>query len=90
MERTSHAYQIDLPSHAAQPFNDTDQAILLPASDKAIVQAAHFNLAQEFLFVLGFVFSLLLIFKAVVFKAPSFTISYFDNTFCHLIAINAP
>ncbi len=87
---SSAQYQFSLQASAAsQPVNK-DGAILLPATDKAIVQAVHFNLAQEFLFVLGFAFSILLTFKVAVFKAPSFSISYFDNTFCHLIAINAP
>jgi tetrahydromethanopterin S-methyltransferase subunit E len=90
VEKAAADYQINLPSHAALPVNDTGEAILLPATGKAIVQTAHFNLAQEFLFVIGLVFSVLLVFKAAVFKAPLFTISYFDNTFCHLIAINAP
>ncbi|MDO1444942.1 hypothetical protein Q0590_01700 [Rhodocytophaga aerolata] len=87
---SSAEYQINLPSSAAQPHSDPDQAVLLPASDKALVQAAHFNLAQEFLFVLGFAFSVLLLFKAAIFKTPSFTLSYLDNIFCHHIAINAP
>jgi hypothetical protein len=81
-------YQITLPS--ADPIHDSNEAILLPASDKVLVQATHFNLAQEFLFVLGLAFSLLLTFKVAVCKAPFFTSSYFENTFCHHIAINAP
>lgn len=90
IEKASASYTIDLPSQDTPLSSDTDGAILLPATDKTIVQVAHYKLTQEFLFILGLAFSILLIFKVDTFRKPLFTISYFDNTFCHLIAINAP
>lgn len=90
IEEASATYHIDLPAHDTHPSTDTGGAVLLPASDKIIVQGVHFNLIQSYLFILGIAFSMLLIFKVDICKKPLFTISYFDNTFCHLIAINAP
>jgi hypothetical protein len=66
------------------------QVIVQPVSFEAVVNFVHFNLAQEFYVIFGPTFSRLQLFTVHSFQQPLFVISYFENTFCHHIAINAP
>ena len=59
-------------------------------SFEAIVSFVHFNLSQEFYFNFIPTFCKLLLFKHFSVERPLFLLMYFENTFCHHIAINAP
>jgi hypothetical protein len=69
---------------------DKQRATIEAVSFEAIISLVHFNLSQDFYLDFTPTFSKLLLFVHYGFEEPAFVNSYFKNTFCHLIAINAP
>ncbi|QHT69348.1 hypothetical protein GXP67_23260 [Rhodocytophaga rosea] len=76
-------------THKQEP-EQQHTVIIQAVSFEAIVSFVHFNLSQEFYFDFTQTFSRLLLFKHFSVEQPLFLLSYFTNTFCHHIAINAP
>ncbi|MDO1447562.1 hypothetical protein Q0590_14935 [Rhodocytophaga aerolata] len=66
------------------------KATIQAVSFEAIVSFVHFNLSQDFYFDFTPTFSKLFLFVHHSFEEPAFVNTYFENTFCHHIAINAP
>jgi hypothetical protein len=73
-----------------QKKEEKQQTTIQAVSFEAIISLVQFNLCQDF--YLNFIptFSKLLLFAHHSFEEPAFVNSYFKNTFCHHIAINAP
>jgi hypothetical protein len=80
----------DTHAHKAHEQKDKKKVTVQAVSFEAIISLVHFNLTQEFYFDLTPTFSKLRLFVLHSFDEPAFINSYFANTFCHLIAINAP
>jgi hypothetical protein len=66
------------------------KATIQAVSFEAIVSLVHFNLSQDFYFNFTPTFSKLFLFVHHSFEEPAFINTYFENTFGHHIAINAP
>ena len=76
---------------AGKQAEDAEKKVIVqPVSFEAVVNFVQFNLAQDFYILFGPTFSKLQLFTVYTFQRPLFVISYFKNTFCHHIAINAP
>jgi hypothetical protein len=76
---------------AGKQAEDAEKKVIVqPVSFEAVVNLVQFNLTQDFYILFGPTFSKLQLFTVYTFQRPSFVISYFKNTFCHHIAINAP
>lgn len=83
--------EIATKSSSAKKATEGQEATIVQAvSFEAIVSFAHFNLSQEYYFNFTPIFSKLVLFVSYSIEEPLFILSYFKNTFCHLIAINAP
>lgn len=87
---TSNAESKPATAAKAKKENNPSGFTIEAVSFEAIVSFVHFDLSQEFYFIFTPTFCKLLIFKQYSFTEPLFIISYFANTFCHHIAINAP
>ncbi len=79
-------------NHMQKPLQQKDKkkATVQAVSFEAIISLVHFNLTQDFYIDFTPAFSKLRLFLQHSFEEPAFVNSYFENTFCHLIAINAP
>jgi hypothetical protein len=76
--------------HTKEQKDHQQEIIVEAASFEAIVSFVHFNLSQDFYFNFVPTFSKLLLFLQHSLEEPVHITSYFKNTFCHHIAINAP
>jgi hypothetical protein len=75
---------------ATQKKEDKQQTTIQAVSFEAIISLVQINLSQDFYLDFVPTFSKLLLFVHHSFEEPAFVNSYFKNTFCHHIAINAP
>lgn len=86
------ASKLTAAAHCQKPLQQKDkkEVTVQAVSFEAIVSLVHFNLTQDFYIDFTPTFSKLRLFIQHSFEEPAFVNSYFENTFCHLIAINAP
>jgi hypothetical protein len=84
--KVTAAAQAKKAAHKEESSKATVQAV----SFEAIISFVHFNLSQDFYFDFTPTFSKLYLFVHHSFEEPAFINTYFKNTFCHHIAINAP
>lgn len=84
--------KVTAAAHAKKANQKEEQhkVTIQAVSFEAILSFVHFNLSQDFYFDFTPNFSKLLLFVHHSFEEPAFVNAYFENTFCHHIAINAP
>ena len=82
--------QTHVSTHTKAQKGQQQEVSIEAASFEAIVSFVHFNLSQDFYFYFIPTFSKLKLFLQHSLEEPVFVNTYFQNTFCHLIAINAP
>ena len=90
-ESKKNGFAIQKDKKAPVPTTEKASKVVIKASlPETIVQGLQLQFLQVFFICNNFIFSRPLPILNKVFQGPLFILSYFENTFCHHIAINAP